>query len=207
MATLEMQYFLKTPLILIKSTVPPGTVRDLVAKTGKSIAFSPEYIGEGKYEVPFWKGYPDPTDMKKHSFVTMGGHPLVVEDILEYFKVVLGAEAFYFKTDSTTAELTKYMENAFLATKVTFCNEFAEIARTFGVDYDVLREAWLLDGRIGRSHTAVFKDKRGFGGKCLPKDVNGIVKASELAGYEPKLIKEVLASNDYFVGLNDTPQE
>lgn len=187
--------WLRAPLILIKSTIPPGTTKGLIEKYEKRIAFSPEYIGEGNYAVPFWKDYPDPHDMKKHSFMIFGGEPEVTSEAGEYFKRVLGAEARYVYTDSTTAELCKYMENAFLATKVTFCNEFYEIAKALGVHYDELREMWLLDGRVGRSHTAVFKESRGFGGKCLPKDTNALVKRSEEAGYEPKLLKAVLAVN------------
>ncbi len=192
--------WLTTPLILIKSTIPPGTTKRLSEKFGKKIAFSPEYIGEGHYHIPFWKGYPDPTDMKKHDFVTIGGPKEITAPILSFFKSILGAEPRYMQTDSTTAELVKYMENSFLATKVTFCNEFFNMAEAFGVDYDELRELWLLDGRIGRSHTAVFRDKRGFGGKCLPKDVNAIVQASITAGYNPRLIKAVLESNDRIRG-------
>ena len=191
----ETMEWLAAPLVLIKSTIPPGTTASLVEKYGKRIAFSPEYVGEGNYEVPFWQGYPDPHDMKRHNFMIFGGAPEVTSEIGEYFKRVLGAEARYVFTDSATAELCKYMENAFLATKVTFCNEFYEIANAFGVNYDMLREMWLLDGRIGRSHTAVFKDARGFGGKCLPKDLTAIVKRTEEAGYEPKLLKAVLAVN------------
>ena len=194
--------WLSTPLIMIKSTVPPGTAKRLREKTGKRIVFSPEYIGEGNFQVPFWKGYPDPLDMKKHDFMIIGGERKDTSEALEYFKRIYGAEVRFVQTDSTTAELCKYMENAFLATKVTFCNEFFEIAKSFGVDYDELREMWLLDGRIGRSHTAVFKESRGFAGKCLPKDVNGIVKASESAGHSPELLKAVLKTNETFVKNN-----
>lgn len=192
----ESVKWLKVPLILIKSTIPPTTTATLSKKYKKDIAFSPEYIGEGNYVVPFWKGYPDPLDMKKHEFVTIGGPKKVTSKILTFFKTVLGAEPRYVLTDSTTAELVKYMENSYLATKVTFCNEFFGIAESFGVDYNELREIWLLDGRIGRSHTVVFEDKRGFGGKCLPKDVNALVKAAMKAGYDPKLLKSVLSVNE-----------
>lgn len=185
--------WLNTPLILIKSTIPPGTTATLSSWFKKEVCFSPEYIGEGNYVVPEGKGYPDPHDMKKHEFVIIGGNK--AREVGEFFKTVLGAEPTYRFTDSTTAELCKYMENSFLATKVTFCNEFYGIAEALGVDYDELRELWLLDGRIGRSHTAVFKEKRGFGGKCLPKDVNAIVRRSEASGYVPTLIKEVLETN------------
>lgn len=188
--------WLTTPLILIKSTVPPTTTEALAKKYKKNVAFSPEYIGEGNYAIPFWNGYPDPTDMKKHSFIIIGGPKKITGKISLFFKTILGAEPTYIETTSTTAELCKYMENSFLATKVTFCNEFHNIAQSFGVDYNELREMWLLDGRIGRSHTVVFEDRRGFGGKCLPKDVNAIVKASIKAGYTPKLLKSVLAVND-----------
>jgi UDPglucose 6-dehydrogenase len=192
----ESVRWLETPLILIKSTIPPTTTETLAKKYKKNVAFSPEYIGEGNYAIPFWNGYPDPTDMKKHDFVIMGGPKKVTEKIMLFFKTVLGAEPTYVQTTSTTAELCKYMENSFLATKVTFCNEFYDIAKNLGVDYNELREMWLLDGRIGRSHTVVFEDRRGFGGKCLPKDVNAIVKASTRAGYEPKLLKAVLKANE-----------
>lgn len=186
--------WLSTSLILIKSTIPPGTTEKLMDKTGKAICFSPEYMGEGGYFVPYWK-YPDPHDMRKHSFQTIGGPKGVATRIADYFVSVMGPEARIHFTDSTTAELAKYMENAFIATKVVFCNEFYEIAQTFGVEYKELRELWLLDERMGRMFTAVFPDSRGFGGKCLPKDVNGIVKASEKAGYVPELMREVLKSN------------
>jgi len=189
--------WLDTSLILIKSTVPPGTTQGLIDKHSKEIVFSPEFIGEGNYVVPWWKdkGYPHPTDMKYHDFQIFGGKRETTGKVLEFFKRVLGPDAKYIQTDNKTAELVKYMENSWLATKVTFCNEFANLADSFGVDYNELRELWLLDGRVSRMHTAVFKDNRGFGGKCLPKDVNGIVKASEKAGYEPELLKSVLNVN------------
>ena len=190
--------WLDTPLILIKSTIPPTTTKRLIEKTGKKIVFSPEYIGEGNYVVQWWKdqGYPHPTDMKKHDFQIFGGERDATSGVLQFFKKILGPGVVYAQTDSTTAELVKYMENSWGATKVIFSNEFCKIAESFGVDYDELRELHLLDGRTEKMHTAVFKDNRGFGGKCYPKDVNGIVKASEEAGYEPKLLKSVLSVNN-----------
>ncbi len=198
--------WLTTPLILMKSTVPPGTTDALRAKTGKALAFSPEYIGEGKYEVPYWKDHPHPTDMKKHSFVTIGGPKEVTRALVPYFQRIMGAEPRIFQTDSTTAELAKYMENAYLATKVTFCNEFYDIANAFGVDYHELRELWLADGRIGRSHTAVFPFSRGFGGKCLPKDTNGIIERAKEKGYVPHLLSAVVDANARIRGESGTTQ-
>ena len=188
--------WLTTPLILIKSTVPPGTTERLRKETKKNIAFSPEFMGESSYVTQWWLGITHPTDMKKHNYQIFGGERAITSPILEFFKKVLGPIPQYVQTDSRTAELTKYMSNCWGATKVMFCNEFANIAETFGVDYDELRELWLLDPRINRMHTAVFKDKRGFGGKCFPKDIHGMVKASQEAGYLPELLQEVIKSNE-----------
>ncbi|MEK7613576.1 MAG: hypothetical protein AAB439_01705 [Patescibacteria group bacterium] len=192
--------WLKTPLILIKSTVPPGTTEALAKKYDlvERLVFSPEYIGEGNYPVPFWKDIPDTTNMKRHSFFIFGGNKKATAPVMEFFKRVSGAHTRFMYTDSTTAEMVKYMNNSWLATKVTFVNEFYEIAEKFDVDYNALRELFLLDGRVGASHTLVYTDKRGFGGKCLPKDVNGIVKASESKGYTAQFLKQVLESNKKF---------
>lgn len=180
---------------LIKSTVIPGTTAELVKKTKKKIAFSPEYMGEGKYEIPFWKDMPHPTNMKLHSFHILGGDKKVTKKWVELWQKVAGWNPTYAQTDSTTAELVKYMENSFLATKKIFCDEFYDIAETLGVDYNELKELWLLDGRMGRSMTLIYPEARGFGGKCLPKDVSAIAKFAEKKGMNPKLLKQVLAIN------------
>jgi UDP-glucose 6-dehydrogenase len=106
------------------------------------------------------------------------------------------------QTDARTAELTKYMENAFLATKVAFCNQFYDLAGAMGVDYNELRELWLMDPRIGRSHTWVYPDDRGFGGKCLPKDLAAIIAASEAYGADTELLKAVQRANAIWRSVN-----
>lgn len=193
--------WLKAPLIVIKSTIPPGTTSQLADKFNlrDKLVFSPEYIGEGGYPVPFWEGVPHPTDMKLHKTFIFGGNYTAVEKIIPFFAKVRGAFAEYRTTDSTTAELTKYMENAWIATKVTFCNEFYDIAKRLGVSYIELRELWLTDARVGKSHTIVYPDKRGFDGKCIPKDTNGIVNLMEVQyGYTPLLLDAVLKANNKF---------
>lgn len=185
--------WLETPLILIKSTIPPGTTTMLCEKYNKKVHFSPEYMGESSYFTPYWK-YPDPTRAETHTFVIVGGEK--ASEILNIFMKCMSVDTHYVIATPEEAELAKYMENTFFATKVAFCNEFYDIAKAFGVDYKRLRELWLLDSRINPNHTLVFEDNRGFGGKCYPKDVNGIVRASEEVGYEPLLVKAVLKSNE-----------
>jgi len=88
------------------------------------------------------------------------------------------------------------MENCFYAVKVMFCNEFFDIARVHGVDYNELREIWLADPRISRDHTFVYPDNRGFSGKCLPKDVSAIIHSCRRHGLEPKLLEAAMDIND-----------
>lgn len=94
------------------------------------------------------------------------------------------------------------MENSFLAMKVTFVNEFYEICAALDADWNAVREGWLLDPRVESSHTAVFAANRGYAGKCLPKDVNAIVRAATAAGYEPNLLIEMVRSNGRFRAEN-----
>ncbi len=186
--------FCPEALICIKSAVPPGTTDNLnqLYQTDR-FTVSPEYVGEGTRFVAPWK-YPDPLDSRSHDFIICGGPR--ASDVLDYFATVMAADARYMACDAIEAELTKRFENAFLATKVTFVNEAAKISEAFGVDWKRVRELWLLDGRIGRSHTSVFKDSPGYGGKCLPKDMSALISEAESAGYDPTLLKSVRSTNE-----------
>lgn len=180
-------------MVCIKSAVPPGTTDRLNAehKTDR-IAVSPEYVGEGTRFVAPWK-YPDPLDSRSHDFVIAGGPR--ASEVLDYFARVMAADAKYVACSALEAELTKRFENAFLATKVTFVNEAARICAAHGVDWKAVRELWLLDSRIGRSHTSVFADEPGYGGKCLPKDMSALIDEAEKAGVDATLLKAVRAAN------------
>jgi len=179
--------------VLLKSTIPPGTTDRLAATTGKQICYSPEYVGESTYQHPFWSA-----DPRNVPFVIFGGKPPVRRRFIELFQPMLGPAKIYFQCSALEAELIKYMENAYLATKVTFVNEFRKICETFEADWHTVREGWLLDPRVGRAHSAAFANAPGFGGKCLPKDVNAIIRAAAHAGYSAALLGEVLRSNQRF---------
>jgi UDPglucose 6-dehydrogenase len=174
--------------IVLRSTVPVGTTDRLRRETGKSIVFQPEYGPAATPDHPF-------QDLRQIRWVILGGERSDTIPVADLYKTVFNSDIRIQQTDSRTAELTKYMENCFLALKVTFCNEFYDLANVLGVDYNELRELWLLDPRVGRSHTFVFPSDRGFGGGCLPKDLQAMVTAARGAGYEPTLLEEVLATN------------
>jgi UDPglucose 6-dehydrogenase len=174
--------------IVLRSTVPVGTTDRLRRQTGKAIVFQPEYGPASTPDHPF-------NDPRKIRWVILGGERGDTVPVADLYKTTFNSDIRIHQTDARTAELTKYMENCFLALKVTFCNEFYDLAGVFGVDYNELRELWLLDPRVGRSHTFVFPSDRGFGGGCLPKDLQAVISAARSAGHEPTLLEQVLATN------------
>lgn len=190
----ESVEWLETPLILIKSTVPPGTTDRLESQTHKSVCFSPEYVGESHYHVTEWQ-YMSTRDPRTHQFVIIGGRPGIRDEVANVFVERLGPEKFYYLVEAKEAEVIKYMENCWGAMKVVFANEFHELCEKLGISYIRVREGWALDNRVERMHTAVFVNDRGFGGKCYPKDLNGIVQAATDAGVELDLVKAVLRRN------------
>ena len=187
----ESVSWVNTALIVIKSTVAVGTTAMLSKKYNKDIVFSPEYVGESTYWAPFMFH----KDMMETPFYTFGGKKETCSKVIDLFLPVTGPCKRYQMTDSTTAEMAKYLENSFYATKVAFCNEAYDICQAVDVDWNEVREYWTSDPRLHRMHTAVFKDDRGFGGKCLPKDTYALVRISEKAGHTPHLLKGVLSSN------------
>ncbi|MGC1829585.1 MAG: hypothetical protein WA405_01230 [Candidatus Acidiferrales bacterium] len=164
-AVSEVVDWLNVP-ICIRSTIPPGSTQALVAATSKMIAFCPEYVGESP-DHP-WRKADD------CGFLIVGGNAIVRDLVVRAYQTVVSNHFPFYQTDSTTAELCKYMENCFLAMKVAFVNQFYDIAQCLDVDFEQLRSLWLLDSRIGESHTRV-TPARGFGGKCLPKDLGAII--------------------------------
>jgi nucleotide sugar dehydrogenase len=188
-AVIEVVDWLATPWIVIRSTVPPGTTESLRERVGRPVVFWPEYCGEWTYASP-WEhsvhGWP---------FVLLGGRPEDTRPLLPWLAATMGADRTYRQADARTVELCKYMENSWLAGQVLFANEFARIAQAMNIDYWELREMWALDPRVSRHHTVVSPDAAGFGGSCLPKDIDAIVAASSKAGYDPQLLRAFIEFN------------
>lgn len=192
----EVVRWCECPLIVLRSTVAPGTTDRLVAKYRKRIVFQPEYLGETVRHVF--------TDMTSRPFVVLGGAPEDRSAVADFYKRFYNSYVQYHFSDALTAEVCKYMENCFYAAKVIFVNEFYDIAKAFGIDFNLLRELWLADTRISRDHTFVYPHDRGFGGKCLPKDVSAMFNAARERGYTPEMLKAVLKINDAMRGSDYT---
>lgn len=183
----EAAGYLLAEVIVIRSTVPVGFTERLQLATGKRIVFQPEYYGE-TVDHPY-------ADISKRIWITLGGFSEDIAIVVDAYQKVYNAELKIMTSDAKTAELAKYMENCYLALKVTFCNEFYDIAQAYGIHYHELRELWLADSRIGASHTFVHKDNRGFAGKCLPKDVKALIAMADQRTVNVDLMKSMLERN------------
>lgn len=190
--------WLETPVIWVRSTIEPGTTESLKKKYNKRIVFSPEYLGQSSY----WTPYSFHTDEKEMPYIIFGGDKKDTQYVIKFVAPILGPTKQYPQTDATTAEVVKYMENTFFALKVTFANEMFDICKAIGLDFYEVRDLWTLDPRLNPMHTMVFEDNRGYGGKCFPKDVNGIIQASTKAGYKPELLSKMVEVNEKFRKLN-----
>jgi UDPglucose 6-dehydrogenase len=191
--------WVEAPTIVIRSTVSVGTSRRLAEKYRKGVVFQPEYGPAETPDHPF-------NDLRNIRWIILGGERPACERALRAWQSVYSSDVTVRMSTYEAAELAKYMENAFLSMKLTFCNEFYDIAERVGVPYDELRELWLLDPRIGRTHTWVLSDRRGFGGKCLPKDLDAVIAVAEQVGADPSLLRQVRTTNATLRGEAPTPK-
>tara|TARA_B100001094_G_scaffold154735_1_gene149709 strand:- start:163 stop:1017 length:855 start_codon:yes stop_codon:yes gene_type:complete len=167
-------------VIVIKSTIPPGTTERL-NKICKHIqvVFNPEFLTEANYI----------DDFRNQNRIILGGPRPGITKVKRFYSKIFPKTTIV-KTGSTIAEMVKYTTNTFLATKVSFANEIKMISDKLGIDYDKVIEYATYDERLGKSHWAVPgpDGKLGFGGSCFPKDINALI---HLAG-ELELCTEVL---------------
>ena len=131
-----------------------------------------------------------------HSFFIFGGDKRDTRELVDLYSEISGPTKVYRQTDAKSAEVAKYMENGFFSLKTVFCYEIDQICKSVGVDYNEVRELWLLDPRMGASHTCVFKSKYNpYDGKCLPKDIAALIYTSKKSGYNPEFLEEIVKSN------------
>jgi UDPglucose 6-dehydrogenase len=182
-------------LVVIRSTVPPGTTEHVVKplierysdkKIGAQIglAMSPEFLREGAAMF----------DVANPDRVVIGEFDKGSGNVLEEFNVQLyGNKVPILRMNLASAELTKYACNVFLATKISFINQIANICeRIKGVDVNEIAHAMGLDPRIGQ---AFLKAGTGWGRSCFPKDTCAMVLFSKRIGYSAGLTKEVINVN------------
>jgi UDPglucose 6-dehydrogenase len=177
-------------IIIDKSTVPVGTAEKVHAEilanyTGEfDVVSNPEFLREGVAVDDFMK--PDR--------VVIGTSSQRARKILNdlYSPFVRQGNPIIFM-DERSAELTKYAANAFLATKISFMNEIAQLCERVGADVDMVRKGIGGDERIGRRF--LFPGI-GYGGSCFPKDVKALSRSSSETGYSFRILEAVMAVND-----------
>ena len=179
------------PLVVVtKSTVPVGTgdrIAEILEECRPDIAFTvasnPEFLREGNAVGDFQK--PD-------RIVIGSDDPHARQVLADIFAPLNAANAPVLMTRRRTAELMKYAANIFLAMKITFINEIADLCEKTGADVTEVARGIGLDSRIGPKF---LQPGPGFGGSCLPKDVHALIQTSQFAGTDLRLLEAVAAAN------------
>lgn len=197
----DLQYVLKVAddlghimteyaVIVDKSTVPVGTAERVTAAIKKNaqvdfdVVSNPEFLREGVAVDDFMK--PDR--------VVIGTSSDKAKKIMEALYAPLVRQGNpIIVMDEKSAELTKYAANSFLATKITFMNEIANLCELLGADVDMVRKGIGTDSRIGKRFLFA---GIGYGGSCFPKDVQALAKASSNVEYDFKILKSVMDINE-----------
>lgn len=196
--------WLDTKLIIIKSALYPGTTDKLVEKTGKRIAVSVEYIGEGNYPIHFWK-YPHPQDPRRHMMLVVGGAEDVAEEACQVLWRKLSPDVKIHKVTALEAEIVKLVENSYGALKVTFANTFLSLAEKSGSSFIRMHQAWNSDPRTDSMHVRAVSHDRGWVSKCWDKDVPALANyASEIGADDTaELFNTIIELNEIHVRMND----
>jgi len=164
------------PIFLLRSTVVPGTCSSFAEKFPTlKLVFNPEFLTERSAKLDF---------INQSRYILGSNHKEYIEPVANLYKQRFGSTISIVRTNYETAELIKYMNNCFFATKVSFLNEMYMIAEKSGADWDMAVEGFVRDGRIGHSHLAVPgpDGKLGFGGSCFPKDMRAIISYANAHG-------------------------
>ena len=173
----------RKPIVVIKSTVPPGTTDRLHKKyKNLDVIFNPEFLTEANFL----------EDFKNQTRIILGGTRKGTTILRQVYSKVF-PHATIVKTGSKTAEMVKYFVNSFLGTKISFANEMKQICDGLDIDYDKVVEYATYDERLGKSHWAVPgpDGDLGFGGHCLPKDLSALVFLAYHLKLEPTILNAV----------------
>ena len=175
-------------IVLIRSTIVPGTTSQFKDQfPNLNLVFNPEFLTERSAKFDF---------INQSRFI-LGGDKNDTAKVASLFRWRFGDSIPIIETNFETAELIKYMNNCFFATKVSFLNEMKLLSDKVGADWNTSVEGFVRDGRVGHSHLAVPgpDGKLGFGGSCFPKDIRAIVDFGESLGIELNTLKGVWKTN------------
>lgn len=178
----------KNNIILLRSTVTPGTTENFVKDfPNLRFVFNPEFLTERSATF----------DFLNQSRVILGGEIKNTSKVAELYNDRFGHHLPVIKTSFQTAELIKYMNNLFFATKVSFLNEMYRVAEQVDANWEEAVEGFILDGRIGHSHLNVPgpDGKFGFGGSCFPKDIQAFIAFGKQIGVDMNVLEGAWKTN------------
>tara|TARA_R110000744_G_scaffold39158_4_gene89215 strand:+ start:6358 stop:7281 length:924 start_codon:yes stop_codon:yes gene_type:complete len=177
----------KDNIIILKSTMVPGTMEKLIKQyPNLNLVFNPEFLTERTAKL----------DFLTQARMILGGKKIHTSKVRQLFEERF-MHCYVIETDTTTAELIKYMNNVFFASKVSIMNEFKQVCDKLGADWDIALKGFAADQRIGDSHLNVPgpDGKFGFGGSCFPKDINAFITLAKMHDIELHTIKGAWATN------------
>ena len=175
-------------IILLRSTVVPGTTRKLQEKySNLRIVFNPEFLTERSANFDF---------INQTRFI-LGGNSADIKEVSELFRQRFGHSISIVETNYETAELIKYMTNTFFATKISFLNDMKLLSDECGAIWEHTLEGFVRDGRVGHSHLNVpgHDGKYGFGGSCFPKDIQALINYGDEIGVDMGVLKAAWETN------------
>jgi UDPglucose 6-dehydrogenase len=181
-------------IVAIKSTVPPGT-SDRLAMAFPSLRFA---------SVPEFLVATDPVaSFRSPDRIVIGADDPSVGAVLQDLMTRVIPNTPVARVRAIEAELVKLSANAMLSARVAMANELAEVCARYGVEWAAVQEVVGMDRRIGPSHLTV-SPERGFGGACLPKDLDGLIVAAREGGYEPTVLERLAAFNRWIRRIGAT---
>jgi UDPglucose 6-dehydrogenase len=197
-------------LVVIKSTVTPDVIDRLYNsmddRQANRLVYNPEFLTEKSAQEQF-------VDAKFH---VVGGSESATAELMQIYDCFsLCSTKEFYRMSAHEASFVKYGINTYLATKVTFFNQFYDLVNSYQCSYNIITRAMGADSRVGIGHTRVpgYDGKRGFGGACFPKDIAAFLKFSEHTKEDGEkvcfdMIKEVIRiNNDYRRGYEKDDRE
>jgi UDPglucose 6-dehydrogenase len=178
----------KCKTVVVKSTIPPGTTKKWNKKfKNLQIVFNPEFLTEAN----------SIDDFKNQTRIIIGGPKRASSKVRRIFTKAF-PKVKIIKTDSTYAEMVKYVTNTFLATKVSFANEMYQICEKLDIDYDKVVEYATHDERLGYSHWNVPGPDGdfGYGGHCFPKDIGALISLAHDLNVRPRMLTATECKNN-----------
>jgi UDP-glucose 6-dehydrogenase len=180
------------PLIVIRSTINPGTTDYLIKKYHKHIVFQPEYLGETPQHPLL--------DQKASPFLIIGGKPEDRRKLIDLYTTVYNANIKIRQVTAIEAEIIKLSENRAIGFKVAECQELYDVCEKAGVDYYTIRDAvYGDDPRFNLWWTFIYLKKRGFNSKCIPKDIYAWCAWAESLDYKTELTRALLERNKKWI--------